>query len=278
MNLLRRVASLPGLRGVLLRPRVRHLVASMLALRFLVAAAVTTQPLRLVVGEVVSRGEVRLYTIARTGVPVALQHGRDLEALFEIFHRGEYEAPEEIASRLREDKVRKVVDVGANVGMFAAWAAGRWPAAEIVSLEPSPESTHVYRRWLSASGAKATLIEAAASTHDGEMEFLSGLGGGSREVAAGLGTVTVPAVDVFPVLASADFVKIDIEGGEWSILTDPRMADLSDLVLVMEYHRANAPRLPALDAARDLLQAAGFATGYGAPNFWGHGTLWAWKD
>lgn len=107
------------------------------------------------------------------------------------------------------------MDVGANVGMFAAWAVGRWPAAEILSFEPSPESTHVYPLWLKASGARAMLIEAAASTREGNISSLSGLGGGSREVADALGTMTLPAVDLFPSLLGADFVKVDIEGGEW---------------------------------------------------------------
>lgn len=60
-------------------------------------------------------------------------------------------------------------------------------------------------------------------------------------------------------------------------MADPRLGDLRDLTLVMEYHGASAPKLPAFDAARDLLEAAGFTTGYETPNPRGHGTLWAWK-
>ena len=42
MNLLRRIATLPGIRHVLLRPTTRRRVASVLALRFLRAALLTT--------------------------------------------------------------------------------------------------------------------------------------------------------------------------------------------------------------------------------------------
>lgn len=48
MNLLRRFASLPAVRAVLLRPRVRSALASVLALRFLRAAGLTTSPIAFV--------------------------------------------------------------------------------------------------------------------------------------------------------------------------------------------------------------------------------------
>ena len=42
-------------------------------------------------------------------------------------------------------------------------------------------------------------------------------------------------------MAEADLVKIDIEGGEWPILTDPRFAQLPTPALVIEYHPAGCP-------------------------------------
>ncbi len=49
MNHLRRIASLPGVRAVLLRPAVRRGVASVLALRFLAVAFRTTSPVTVIV-------------------------------------------------------------------------------------------------------------------------------------------------------------------------------------------------------------------------------------
>jgi FkbM family methyltransferase len=276
MNLLRRIASLPGVRKVLLHPAVRRRIAAVLALRFMVAARRTTTPFRLLLNEyVLRRGKVDTYVIKETGVPVFMQHGRDLEALFELFERGEYEPPAQLAPLLDASRVRNVVDVGANIGMFSAWATGRWPQARITAFEPARDNVPVYRRWAGGRD-EITFVEAAASTAEGTLRFRDGLGGGSMVVADDSG-VEVPAVDIFPYLHDADFVKIDIEGGEWVILADPRMADLDHLVLVMEYHRANAPQLPAQDSARRLLEGAGFTVGYPTHNHWGHGTLWAWK-
>lgn len=281
MNLLRRIACLPGLRNILLRPAVRRRVARLLALRFLAAALEVDRPLTFVANELVrARGQVCTYTIRSSGVIVALQHGRDVEALYELFRRGEYEPPADLADRLGTDRVRRVLDVGGNIGMFSAWATGRWPGATIRAYEAIEENASVYRTWAAGTHTKAELVQAAAGTAPGTATFLVGRGGGDLQVAPGSvegDTVEVEVVDVLPDILAADFVKIDIEGGEWPILADPRLADATDLVIAMEYHRGGAPHLPARDAAVNLLRAAGFSTGHGVANYWGHGTLWAWK-
>lgn len=281
MNLLRRIASLPGLRAALLHPAVRRRIAGLLGLRFLTAALAVDRPLTLVLNELVrARGQVRTYTVRSTGVPVALQHGRDVEILHELFRGGEYEPPPELVDRLRPDRVRRVLDLGANIGMFSAWATGRWPEATIRAYEPIEENASVYRTWAAAAGADVELVQAAAGVAPGTATFLVGRGAGDVQVAPGTfegSTVEAEVVDVLPEILEADFLKIDIEGGEWPIFADRRLSDATDLVIAMEYHRVGAPSLPARKAAEQLLHEAGFATGYGAANYWGHGTLWAWK-
>ena len=59
MNLLRRIASLPGARVVLLDSRVRRALASVPRLRFLTTGWVTTRPLPVPTGEVLDRGQIR---------------------------------------------------------------------------------------------------------------------------------------------------------------------------------------------------------------------------
>jgi FkbM family methyltransferase len=277
MNLLRRIASLPGLRNVLLQPRIRHMVASILALRFLRVAGLTTRPVRFILNDLLlARQQIRTYVL-RTGQPVMLKHRRDTEAFHELYRSGEYEPPEALASRL--NGTRDIVDLGGNIGMFTHWAAQEWPEARITSFEPVPENTEVFRKWLTLSGIDAELKESCALTHNGVMHISSGSGAGTvlaeGTASAGEG---LPGVDVFPHLAEADLVKMDIEGGEWPILADPRMAALHNITLVLEYHRAGAPFLPADAAARSLLEEAGFTVGHGHHNYWGHGILWAWKD
>ncbi len=118
------------------------------------------------------------------------------------------------------------------------------------------------------------LHEAAVANADGEVRFAYDMGSGSHVASASESRVlTVPTIDLFPYLRRADLAKIDIEGAEWPILADPRLADLSSLVIVFEYHRVGAPSLPARDAADGILRAAGFATSDGSSNYWGHGIL-----
>jgi FkbM family methyltransferase len=279
MNHLRRVASLPVLRAVLLRPAVRRRVAGVLALRFLVAATRTTTPAAVVVGELRHRGAVRTYEVRGTGRPVALVHGRDLEALYEVFAAGEYEPPRALEHRVGADRIRHVLDVGANVGMFTAWARGRWPRASVVAAEPGPGNLRVLRRTTDGDAA-VEVVGAVVATSTGEVGFVDDWGSGSHVAGAGAGlpSTVVPTVDFLPLFREADLVKMDIEGGEWEILADPRLTRVGALVLVMEYHRVGAPSLPAREAATRLLRDAGFEVGHGRANHWGHGTLWAWKD
>jgi len=276
MNLLRRIASLPVIRRVVLHPTARRRIATVLALRFLRAALLTETPLRFVVAELVtSRGKIRSWPL-RAGGTVTLMHRRDLEAFHELMVADEYEPPPALLERLKEPS--RILDVGGNIGMFARWAHHRWPTAQIVSFEPDPENLLVFRVGMEAE-VPIELVEAAAMTRSGHAVLTAGSGAGRQvEFTEHSQHGSMPAVDIFEHLEGADFVKMDIEGGEWPILADPRLAELKHVTWVIEFHRVGAPTLPAADAARSLFEAAGFQVGHESLNHWGHGTLWAWKD
>lgn len=275
MNVMRRASDVPGVRRVLLHPPIRRMIAKVLIQRFAVAASKTSAPWKILWGEVAFRGKTRTYRLT-SGLPVVFKHGQDMEALYEIHFRGEYEPPWELESRLRRDPLR-VLDIGANVGMFSGWALARWPGCKITAFEPDPENLERLQVWASAVSGEMTVVPAAVSVSSGVAKFVVGQGGGSRLSSDEDEGMSVTTIDIFDYLFEASFVKMDIEGGEWAILTDPRLKNLRDIVIVMEYHRVNAPYLPAREAATELLTAAGFSTGYGSSNYWGHGTLWAWK-
>ena len=63
-------------------------------------------------------------------------------------------------------------------------------------------------------------------------------------------------VDVMPLLADADLVKIDIEGGEWPLLEHPGFAAVSAAVL--EYHPQSCPGDDPRTTAHALLEGHGF--------------------
>ena len=93
----------------------------------------------------------------------------------------------------------------------------------------------------------------------------------------GVPTITVPMVDVMDQVAGADLVKIDIEGGEWEILTDARFAASPPRAIVLEYHPHLCPEADPRAAAERLLHDAHMTV----EPIWhrddGYGMLWAWR-
>ena len=156
MNLLRRIASLPGLRQVLLQPRVRRTIASVLALRFLRAALLTTTPVRFAVADLAtSRGRIRSWPL-RDGGTVTLMHRRDLEAFHELMVAGEYEPPAELRARLAAPAT--ILDLGGNIGMFAHWAHDRCALHSLRSTAspPDPFARPAMRSRISPDGSCTT--------------------------------------------------------------------------------------------------------------------------
>lgn len=209
----------------------------------------------------------------RPAVTVMVRHGTpDLGVLDEVFAERIYTPPRPLAPPGR------VLDLGGNVGLFGAWARVQWPAAEITSVEPDPTNLEVLRACAAANGGSWRVVPAAAAARAGELAFTAGRFAMSSLAEAGArDTVTVPAVDVLPWLAEADLAKLDIEGGEWDILADPRLATAGPAALVLEYHPHRCPGRDATATARALLAAAGYAVEAVRPRPDGVGMLWAFR-
>ena len=93
----------------------------------------------------------------------------------------------------------------------------------------------------------------------------------------GVPTIRVPIRDVLGEIRDADLVKIDIEGGEWEILQDPRFRAAPPRVLVLEYHPHLGPAGDPRQAAEEALRQAGLRIA----DIWhrddGYGMVWAWR-
>ena len=162
---------------------------------------------------------------------VTLRGDRDFEILAEIFSRHCYEPPFDLMAD-------RVLDLGANIGLFAAYALGELGAKEIVAVEPDPDNLRVLRQFVSENRAPVRIIEGCAGTSPGEIGFEGGAAANSRVAERDCDATTcVPVVDVFS-LGSFDLVKMDIEGSEWTLLADERFPSLGPVV-VMEWHDRN---------------------------------------
>jgi FkbM family methyltransferase len=244
--------------------------------------------------ELMPRESLGAYTVPPSGLTVLVRHNvREQDGLTpenwplrEVFADGAYEPPPIVDERLRTSAMPKVVDLGANVGLFGVYILGRYPQARLVGFEPDPSNLSVLRECVRRNGLgeRWEVADAAVGPEAGVVSFVGGRGGRSHVAQDGDGAQSVRVVDVFPHLQGADLVKIDIEGSEWPLLADERLGSSGIGALVMEYHSLGCPEPNARRAATRLLEGAGFALQFAPddPNppdepFWGCGVVWAWR-
>lgn len=140
-----------------------------------------------------------------------------------------------------------IVDIGANSGAFAFYAALHWPAARIVAFEPVARSFALLTKNL-ADFKNVEAVNAALLDHDGDSRIYYGKHNAGESSLARGENQTEDGEVVAVRRASAELarlgldrigiLKIDTEGSELKILNDlapwlPRV----DCLLV-EYHAA----------------------------------------
>jgi len=232
---------------------------------------------RFVARELLRRPVVGTYRARSTDRRFFLRHDTpDVVTMDEIFYRRDYEPPREVAATLATAPAPSILDLGANIGLFGVFILERFPAARVVAFEPDQANVDILRRCAAANGGapRWTVVTAAASNSDGSVRFLSGGVSLSRISDSAEGEL-VPALDVFPYLSEADLAKVDIEGGEWVILGDPRLRTLGPPALVLEYHPYLSPEADPRACAIRLLGEAGYECRPSADDRGGHGIVWA---
>jgi FkbM family methyltransferase len=238
------------------------------------------QPVRFTLRQAKRRRELGHYRLRDSGLVVFLRHNTpDMNTLDEIFSSGHYEPTEAVLEALQSvPQPIEIVDLGANIGLFGAFALGRFPEATILAFEPDPANAELHERSIKANDAEGRwrLIRACAATADGTVAFS---GDGYTTGRVGEGQRQLPAVDVFPFLQSVDLLKVDVEGAEWDLLADSRFAEVPASVVALEYHPYLCPSADPRSLAHDLLERAGYETAdhelRGLP---GQGMVWAWKS
>ena len=261
---------LGSLRRAAGHPRVVPITALLLRARTVVPSAA------FVAREAARRGGTFAYRLRDAPhLSVLVRHGRgDAVTLGEVFHEYDYEPPAE----LRSIEPRRIVDLGANVGYFGAFALGRWPRATVTALEPDPENADIHARVIALNGLEDRweLRRAAAAVRAGHLRFDAS--GDALSRVSEMGAVMVPAQDVLDLVAGVDLLKVDIEGGEWEILRDPRWGHDPPSVVVLEYHPEGAAGTDPHALALERLAAVGLTrttTIFVRDD--GYGMLWAWR-
>lgn len=175
--------------------------------------------------------------------------------LREIFRDGAYRIPSEVEL----PPGPRIVDLGANLGLFTIFMLSMYPDAQITAFEPDPDNARLLRQTVQRNrySDRVVLHEACAMPTDGLVSFSSGAHQFSRISDDGEeGIVQVRGVDVVPFLRDADLLKMDIEGAEWALLADPRFGAARNVV--MEYHPMLCPSPDPRGLLGSLLEDRGY--------------------
>jgi FkbM family methyltransferase len=275
---------LGGVRRLAKAPLLRRLttVTPLVRLSLSLRASLVRERRRFAKNELRSGPVTATYHLRESGLAVTLRHhGGDVMALDRIFSQHEYELPSEVERALKSlTHPLRVIDLGANIGLFGVWLLGRFPDARILAYEADPGTAVVHRGTIHANrlGNSWRLVEAYAGTQAGTTHFVDGLFGLSHGTDSSKG-IEVPTVDVLPELSSADLVKIDIEGAEWPIVADSRFRELSACAVALEYHTRGCPTANPREAAENALRESGYAVAHAEDRAdVGAGVLWGWRS
>jgi FkbM family methyltransferase len=149
-----------------------------------------------------------------------------------------------------------ILDLGANAGYTAASFAMRYPTARVIAVEMDADNAAACAANVAQFGSRCTVINAAIWSSSGTVNY----GGANvHDFAIGAGQQTAPAMTIDEVLnrwdiPEVDYLKMDIEGAEASVLRPPLSWASRVRALSVEVHP------PATMAGcRSMLTEAGFA-------------------
>lgn len=175
-------------------------------------------------------------------------------------------------TRLADKPIARILDIGANIGLFALAARNQFPRAEIHCYEPS-STTFKY-------------LQQNVVGHDIQL-FREAVGATAGFVAVdeqeNCGITTVRQVDSSETpqvslqtaverLGGCDLAKIDCEGAEWHMFEDRAAWQHIDNVS-MEYHLWNSTR--QVEDVVSVLEGLGFQVERVSPLHPEWGVVWA---
>jgi FkbM family methyltransferase len=206
----------------------------------------------------------------RDGTRIRLSgHPHDLITLFVIFVREEYG---------RFPGRGTIVDIGANLGMFALYAA-RQGAARVIAYEPNGSAYKIMEENLACNARGADLRArrlAVSGEHGKRVRFPVAPSVYNRIAEEGeSGTFeTVETTSLAQIVATdapggIDLLKLDCEGAEYDILYAPDAPLESIREIRMEYHGGRGQELAG------FLRGRGFRIDKLEPDSPWTGMLWA---
>lgn len=169
----------------------------------------------------------------------------------------------------------RVIDCGANIGVSLLYIKIRAPHAHVVCFEPNPAARAVLEKNIAANhwGKEVTVFPYALGKKKGSVEFFventvaTSSGGSVSSYAKKKGrTLNAYMVDTDTlstyITVPIDFLKIDIEGGEFDVLEELIVHNklLHVAQVQLEYHYIPGSFTRTLSEMLILLETHGFHT------------------
>jgi len=148
---------------------------------------------------------------------------------------------------------RTIVDIGANIGVFALAARYYHPEARIYSYEPNPELEPYLAAHCKAIGSEYSLVAVGDKTTRIKLNPGVDSRHGISEESAGGDIPQIAFADIVKEVGPIDLLKLDCEGAEWGIFADPKPWEQVRNV-AMEYHFFAKPGAMEEDLRRQLQQ------------------------
>lgn len=180
----------------------------------------------------------------RSGDAVLLESFHDLTTAWIIYCRREYTV-------LSNDRI--IVDAGANIGVFSLYAAREAPRAQLIALEPFPETRQRLEQTIAANHLRDRVKICGTALARADCSRMMALGA-SDTPSQSRGVLPEDAKDGVAVeavslatfldregLTQVDMLKMDIEGGEHEVFAGASDDTLRRIARIsLEYH-PNAP-------------------------------------
>ena len=158
-----------------------------------------------------------------------------------------------------------ILDCGSNIGISVLYYKHRYPKARIIGFEPDPTILDYLQENIARNHlTDVQVVNAALASNPGTITLNSDSGAASHltaykpEDASEWTTFEVPCVRLSDYLTEpVDFMKMNIEGAEYEVLSEcePRIGQIREMSI--EYHRL--PGVPCtLHDILDLLHRNGF--------------------
>ena len=173
----------------------------------------------------------------------------DWLAMREVFIEDEYQAVDQL---FPVNTAPKVLDLGANIGCFALRVFRSYPNAQVISLEAADDTFKVLdnNRTVNAALNWETL-NLAVWGEDKEVSLLRRGISVSHQVIDGAGEETVQGISLDMLLNKLDWdgvdlIKMDIEGGEESVIPGALDVLRRTRFLIIEIHNDRIDSSPVL--------------------------------